>query len=459
MDAIQNARKQIDDVYDQAGETFEGFFAPVRVYVKSAFFFLLVIIDAVSYTKWYERVKTVIIFSISFLFFTSIAILIGKSPPQHPDVGLTLFQFCEKYNYSLEAVDLTTEDGYVITVHRIRWPRYKKSCPDQRPVVLMMHGITGSSADFIVQGVGKSLAFQLADQGFDVWIGNQRGNFYSRRHIMLDADFDQSFWDFSYHEIGLYDLPAMIDHVIKTTNQTKLTYVGLSQGCTAYLVMTSLKPQYNNKILVANLMAPAISLYNNRNILFKLWQYTNFIVEPLFNFFEIHEILRRDHITSQLLAYLCVGPHKIANWICTKQVGKILSGMNGDEIDYDIFPNTFYNYPSGTSVKQLLHFLQSKISGNFSHYNYYDQNPIIYNSLTPPLYDISKSTAPVAVYFSRGDDFLNVETLYNELKKMPNVVLKYKVPNDNFNHADFILNRDINKLLYNKVIGIIKKYN
>ncbi|XP_076253471.1 lipase 1-like isoform X2 [Rhynchophorus ferrugineus] len=415
MDAIQNARKQIDDVYDQAGETFEGFFAPVRVYVKSAFFFLLVIIDAVSYTKWYERVKTVIIFSISFLFFTSIAILIGKSPPQHPDVGLTLFQFCEKYNYSLEAVDLTTEDGYVITVHRIRCPRYKKSCPDQRPVVLMMHGITGSSADFIVQGVGKSLAFQLVDQGFDVWIGNQRGNFYSRRHIMLDADFDQSFWDFSYHEIGLYDLPAMIDHVIKTTNQTKLTYVGLSQGCTAYL--------------------------------------------PLFNFFEIHEILRRDHITSQLLAYLCVGPHKIANWICTKQVGKILSGMNGDEIDYDIFPNTFYNYPSGTSVKQLLHFLQSKISGNFSHYNYYDQNPIIYNSLTPPLYDISKSTAPVAVYFSRGDDFLNVETLYNELKKMPNVVLKYKVPNDNFNHADFILNRDINKLLYNKVIGIIKKYN
>ena len=39
-----------------------------------------------------------------------------------------------------------------------------------------------------------SLAFVLADLGFDVWLGNFRGNAYSRRHVSLDPDVDLEFW-------------------------------------------------------------------------------------------------------------------------------------------------------------------------------------------------------------------------------------------------------------------------
>ena len=41
-------------------------------------------------------------------------------------------------------------------------------------------------------------AFQLSDLGFDVWLGNSRGNIYSREHISLDADKDLDYWNFSY---------------------------------------------------------------------------------------------------------------------------------------------------------------------------------------------------------------------------------------------------------------------
>lgn len=48
-------------------------------------------------------------------------------------------------------------------------------------------------------------------------MGNARGNAYSRSHVSLNPD-DSSekmdFFDFSWEEIALIDLPAMIDFAL-----------------------------------------------------------------------------------------------------------------------------------------------------------------------------------------------------------------------------------------------------
>lgn len=59
-------------------------------------------------------------------------------------------------------------------------------------------------------------------------MGNCRGNRYSRAHVKLSPD-KKEFWDFSFHEIGVFDVPAMIDFILEETRYPKIHYIGHSQ--------------------------------------------------------------------------------------------------------------------------------------------------------------------------------------------------------------------------------------
>lgn len=103
-----------------------------------------------------------------------------------------------------------------------------------------------------------------ADAGYDVWIGNARGNVYSRKHISLSTN-DPKFWEYSFHEHGIYDLPAMIDLALNVSGQTKVYYVGHSQGTTSFFVLCSERPEYNQKIAAQFSLAPIVFMKHFKN--------------------------------------------------------------------------------------------------------------------------------------------------------------------------------------------------
>lgn len=94
-----------------------------------------------------------------------------------------------------------------------------------------------------------------------MWLGNTRGNDHGLSHKTLSVD-SREFWDFSFHEIGFYDLPAMFDLMLKVTNTSRGFYFGHSQGGSSFAVMTSMRPEYNTKVIQAHLLAPAIFMEN-----------------------------------------------------------------------------------------------------------------------------------------------------------------------------------------------------
>lgn len=56
----------------------------------------------------------------------------------------------------------------------------------------------------------------LVERGYDVWLLNVRGNKYSCYHRTLD-NLSYDYWNFSFHEMGYYDLPTSIENIVKVT--------------------------------------------------------------------------------------------------------------------------------------------------------------------------------------------------------------------------------------------------
>ena len=72
---------------------------------------------------------------------------------------------------------------------------------------------------------GTPLALQLADAGFDIWLGNNKGTEYSQTHNEYDAK-EVDFWKFGWSEMGLYDVTSNVDYIKSKTGAEKIHYLG-----------------------------------------------------------------------------------------------------------------------------------------------------------------------------------------------------------------------------------------
>lgn len=222
--------------------------------------------------------------------------------------------------YPLEVHDVTTDDGYILQMHRIPYSPLIGREVKPKGAVFVIHGFAASSDQFLYNGPHEALAYMLADAGYDVWLGNFRGNTYSKRHVALEPTSDK-FWDFDFYEFAYYDNANMIDYILRTTNRNSLHYIGHSYGTVTFFILMSERPTFNSKILSANLFAPIVRLGNSNA------RYKDLICSFVESFLSVRnghsEILPHYDCLGKILSEQCSSYYSAVSPFCAMAVNAV----------------------------------------------------------------------------------------------------------------------------------------
>ncbi|TGZ60894.1 hypothetical protein CRM22_008291 [Opisthorchis felineus] len=366
-----------------------------------------------------------------------------------PEILENATQIIRNYGFHVEEHYVKTADGYILCLIRMRNPNIELN----KKVVFLQHGLLDSAHTWINNLRNQSLAFILADAGFDVWLGNSRGSTYSRKHEKYDTHHIE-FWEFSWDQMAQFDLPASVYHVLQVTGSNTLGYVGHSQGAQIALAQFNRDPELQSHISLFVALAPVAYLGHIASPIRYIAPFAR-TVERVWDLFGHGEFLPSTRLLHFLAYFLCGRGH--IPFVCTNVV-YLLAGYDAKNTNLTRLPVYIAHTPAGTSAKNMVHYCQGITTDQFQAFDYGKvKNLEIYGQKTPPKYDLSKFTVPTAV-FTGGNDWLAVEKDVDRLIEQikPAVVSHINFPE--YNHLDFVWGMDAAMVLYPEVLKLLKQY-
>lgn len=348
-----------------------------------------------------------------------------------------IHEMCLLFGYQVEDRIVQTQDGYILTLHRIA-----RECapPRTKGVIYLHHGLLMNSEIWVTMlHKHHNLPYVLFDLGYDVWLGNNRGNKYSQKHLLHKLTSDQ-FWDFSIDEFALFDIPDSIEYILDATNKKSLTYVGFSQGTAQAFASLSINPQLNTKVDQIIAISPAttphglyskfldILLKSSPNVIFLLfsrrvlmpsvafWQ--RIMYPPLFN-------------TS-----IDVSNYILFNW-------------RSKNISYIQKLLSYAHLYSTTSVKTVVHWFQIIGAKNFQMYHDATNSNLL--GLNPVSYPLKNIRIPIHLIYGDSDSLVDINLMQNQLPSQHTTIQ----PVHNHEHLDNLWGRDVPAKVFKYVLAYL----
>ena len=354
-----------------------------------------------------------------------------------PDEHRTFEEMVIAHEYPLEVHYCLTSDFYYLKIYRI--PGEKGShpiYPNNKQPVLLGHGLADSSDSWIVNEEHLSPAYVFANNGFDVWFLNIRGNKHSKVNKQIDPK-KKGFWNFSFHETGLIDVTCAVDLIKATTGKAKVTYVGHSQGGSQIFALCSLNPNYCKNNLTGILaLAPAVFIHNTRSPFLK--ELTFIRLDKIISLFGIYHLYESRGSINKFTDVICELFHRMCD-TSTKFISEDDPADNNEKRDQV----SYAHYPAGASTRALIHFATLIRNKNFV-------------DVGGKAYPLGNINVPVHLFAGEHDKLVTIEDINILKSKLPSGVLTKYVQLANHGHLTFLLSKGQSNYI-EELIDSVKK--
>ncbi|KAF7514426.1 hypothetical protein GJ744_000196 [Endocarpon pusillum] len=365
---------------------------------------------------------------------------------------------CALFGYRAEEHVVQTADGYLLGIHRLP---YKKGEEQEghlvnsgqrsitKPVVYLHHGLLMNSEVWVcITEEERCLPFVLAEQGYDVWLGNNRGNKYSKKSTRFSPS-SADFWNFSMDQFAFHDIPDSIDYILDTTSQPSLSYIGFSQGTAQAFATLSIHPPLNEKVNLFIALAPAMApaglsngivdslvkaspdvlflTFGRKSLLSSATFWQSILYPPIF-------VRVIDIALSFLFSWSCrnITPHQ-----------KLAA-----------YPHLY----SFTSTKSVVHWFQIIRNKSFQMYDD-DSSRAFSIGASDRYYKVAKFPTrniktPIVLVYGGSDSLVDIKAM---LRELPKHTMAFEVKH--FEHLDFLWAQDVDTLVFPHVLNALRYYS
>lgn len=130
--------------------------------------------------------------------------------------------------------------------------------------------------------------------------------------------------------MGIFDLAATIDYILTLTKTEKLHFIGHSQGSTEFLVLCSERPEYNDRIIEANLLTLTADLNPTKNFIFNSLRPFSMALTQMTNIIGSSELSLSGELSAKFAQYVCT--NALTNKFCENLLFSVL-GKKSNQVD------------------------------------------------------------------------------------------------------------------------------
>ncbi|OCK75461.1 alpha/beta-hydrolase [Lepidopterella palustris CBS 459.81] len=365
-------------------------------------------------------------------------------------------ELCELFGYYAEEHIVQTRDGYLLGLHRLGWRRGEEGVRInaggvgdgglRKKVVYLHHGLMMNSEVWMcLTEKERNLPFVLVERGYDVWLGNNRGNKYSKKCVH-SAPTSTAFWNFSMDQFAFHDIPDSISYILSTTSQPSLSYIGFSQGTAQAFATLSIHPTLNEQVDVFIALAPAMSPKGLTSTIVD--SFVKASPEVLFLAFG-----RRAILGSATMWQAILYPPIFVRLIDVSL--SFLFGWTGQNITPHQKLAAYPHLYSFTSTKSVVHWFQIIRNGVFQMYD--DEAPLTITNRNK-YYKIAKFPTrniktPIVLVYGGSDSLVDIDVM---LKELPRHTVAKEIPH--YEHLDFLWASSVNQLVFPHVFDALDEY-